>query len=227
MAIGPFGGFDVAFRQGTADEKVIAHSFDNDIFLNGVPEYRPARGDVVMDIGAHIGTFSMLVARQATEGRVFAIEASSETYNYLRTNVALNNLKNITADHLAMGGSDGTVRLHHDRKNWGHTIMTPLSSRGESVAMQSLATYMQRNAISQCDFIKFNCEGAEFPILMSAPDDVLARVRRMLVLYHTDLATEYTREALAERLSAAGFSLDFRNVELNDGRGWIYAYRGA
>src|SRR6266581_833576 len=59
LAIGSFGGFEIAYRKNTADESVIADSFENDIFFSGVPEYQPEEGHVIIDIGAHIGTFSL------------------------------------------------------------------------------------------------------------------------------------------------------------------------
>src|SRR5207244_8461009 len=64
IAIESFGGFEVAFRKGTADELVIGHSFDNDIFFSGFPEYQPAEDDVIVDVGARIGHFSLLAAAQ-------------------------------------------------------------------------------------------------------------------------------------------------------------------
>jgi FkbM family methyltransferase len=225
MEISRYGDFDVAYRTGTADVSTIAHSFDNDIFYTGVPEYRPSPTDVIIDVGAHIGTFAMLSARLAPQGRVIAIEASRETFNYLRVNLALNRLDNATPLHLALSDKRGTVRLHHDRKNWGHSIMQPLSRRGESVPTASLADVMADQGLARVDFIKFNCEGAEFPILLATPKDVLARVARMVVLYHSDLATTYRFEDLTGHLEASGFKLSIRNPELGGKRGWIYADR--
>jgi hypothetical protein len=73
---GSFGGFEVAYRSRTTDEDVIAHSFDHDIFFTGVPEYRPAEDHTIIDVGAHIGIFSLLAASKVPRGKVYAIEAS-------------------------------------------------------------------------------------------------------------------------------------------------------
>lgn len=223
MAIGEFGGFPVAYRQGTADEQVIGHSFDNDIFFTGVPEFKPEATDTIIDIGAHIGTFSVLAASKTPQGTVHAIEASQETFNYLRVNAALNPRLNIIAHHLALTDCDGEVTLHHDRGNWGHSIMKELSPRGEKVPAMSLASFVHANKIGTVAFIKFNCEGAEFPILMEAPDDVLLNVRMMLVLYHLDLAEGYSRQQLLDRLAKVGFGT--RIIETGASRGWIIASR--
>jgi FkbM family methyltransferase len=223
LAIGEFGGFTVAYREGTADEKVIAHSFDNDIFFVDVPQYKPKSNDTVLDIGAHIGTFSLLSASKSPKGTVHAIEASKETYNYLRINTALNPRLNVVPHHLALTDRDGQVMLHHDRGNWGHSIMKQLSPRGETVSGMSLQSFVTANKIGKIAFIKFNCEGAEFPILMSAPPELLKNVNAMLVLYHLDLAPDYTLQALLKKLESAGFKNTV--IEKRSTRGWIIAER--
>lgn len=223
LAIGEFDGFTVAYREGTADEKVIAHSFQNDIFLDRLPQYRPGPSDVVIDVGAHIGTFSLLAASKCPGGVVHAVEASQETFDYLRINAALNPRLPIRAHRLALTDRDGEVVLHHDRGNWGHSIMKELSAKGETVPALSLATFFARNAIERAAFVKFNCEGAEFPILMQAPDETLARIEKMLVLYHLDLAQGYSLEKLLDRLAAAGFGTKI--LERKKKRGWVFAAR--
>src|SRR5690606_28080848 len=112
--IGEFDGFTVAYRGGTADENVLGESFDHDQLLRAVPEYRPSPGDVVIDIGAHIGTFSLLVASRIPGGTVHAIEASLDTFNLLRINAALNRAKfdgaaEVHCHHLAISDREGTI----------------------------------------------------------------------------------------------------------------------
>ncbi len=189
LAIETFGGFAVAYRRGTADESVIQHSFDNDIFFAGMPQYRPQASDIIVDVGAHIGTFSLLAARFASEGQVYSIEASQDTFNFLRINTALNPGLTISPVHLALSSEDGVVTLHHDAGNWGHSIVKQLSSKSETVASQSLDSFFAQHAIRSCDFIKFNCEGAEFPVLYAASEHTLAAIRRMLIANDLEVVT--------------------------------------
>lgn len=223
-AIGTFDGFDVAYRTGTADESVLEHSFEKDIFYAGM-SYRPATDHTIIDVGAHIGSFALMSARHASAGRVLAVEASQESFNYLKINAALNGFSHLTPVHAALTDKRGTTRLFHDRKNWGHSVMAPLSTQGEEVATLSLADLMADHRLDRVDLIKFNCEGAELPILMASDRALLARVERMLILFHMDLATGYSRDALEAHLMAAGFSLTVSQVELGGQRGWLWAAR--
>ena len=219
LSIERHGAFDVAFRRGTSDERVIAQSFANDIFYSAMPDYTPAPDHVILDVGAHIGTFALLSASKAPRGRVWAIEASQDTFNFLRINAAINDLTNLGVHHLALSDKKGTARLFHDAGgNWGHSIMAELSSAGEEVETETLADFMKSNAIQHIDFAKFNCEGAEFPILIGASADTLARIERMLVLFHCDLVAGYKLEDLTNALEAAGFSLDITANKKQRGR---------
>lgn len=223
IAIENHDGFDVAFRRHTTDEDVIGHSFKNDIFLPGIPEHYIYPSDVVVDVGAHIGTFSLLAARKCTSGRVLAVEACLESFNLLRINVALNAASNVTPIHLALAGEAGVTTLHHDVENWGHSTVSPMTGRGERVRSNSLEGLFSEQGITFCNLLKLNCEGAEFPILLNSPADVLARVGFLLVLYHCDLYRDATLNDLRGHLESSGFTTTIRNN--NAQRGWLIGRR--
>ncbi len=223
LAVLDVAGFQVAYRRGTADEDVLKHSFDDDIFFKGMPEYSPEPDDIIIDVGAHIGTFSLLASSKAGRGRVFSVEASADTYNFLRINAALNPSAPITPINVALSDADGVVALHHDSGNWGHSIVKALSARSEVVRSQTLRSFLAQHKIERCALIKFNCEGAEFPILLSSSRETLSQVHRMLVLYHSDLWEHNTETDLVSFLEGHGFACSLRNV--TEMRGWIYAHR--
>lgn len=223
LNIGSFGGFEVAFRDKTADEAVIDHSFENDIFFPAVPEYHPRPGDVIVDVGAHIGTFSLLAAKRVGPGTVHAIEASRDSFQFLRLNVALNDCTNIHAHHFAIADSDGVVTLSHDLGNWGHSTVANLSKSEETVPSRSLESFLLANGITNCQFMKFNCEGAEFPALLAASKDTLQKIERFLVFYHCDLWGKNTESDLVNHFQKAGFTCSIRNKKAK--RGWLVALR--
>jgi FkbM family methyltransferase len=221
LQIASFNGFEVAYRQGTADELVLEESFDHDLFFSGVPEYQPSEADVIIDVGAHIGTFTILAASKVPRGTVYSIEACKESFNLLRINAALNRAENVSTHRLALYNKRGTCTLYYDRGTWGHSVVQQLSDRSETVESCTLQQFFEETGISRCSFMKFNCEGAEFPILLSSPADLLARVRVILVLYHCDLWTMNPKEDLVSHLQVSGFNCKIRNQ--TEKRGWIIA----
>ncbi len=73
------------------------------------------------------------------------------------------------------------------------------------------------------DFLKLNCEGGEFPILLTSSSATLRKCGIMLVLFHEDFAPGYTEGMLITHLEQAGFSTVVRQRERH--RGWIIAVR--
>ncbi len=229
LAHGSYGGGAMLFRPRTSDEDVLHHSFQNDIFFPAVPEYRPGPQDVIIDVGAHIGTFSALAASKAPGGSIYAIEASEESYALLNANTQVNALANVHTFHCALSHRRGTARLHHDiaAGNWGHSLTRRFSEAGEKVCTDTFPHFMAANGISRCDFLKMNCEGSEFDILLSTPPKVLQHVDTMLVLYHLDLVDGHAESELTGLLLHAGFTLSLKNVDANRQRGWIVARRAS
>lgn len=220
-----YKSYKIFYRAGTEDEKVLEHSFENDIFYREIPELSFSENPTVIDIGAHIGTFSILTAIKSN-ARVFAIEASLESFNILNQNILSNDLRNVFPIHAAMGAIDGRVKLYHDMEsgNWGHSITTKLSDSYENVSAFTLETFLNRNAITEVDLIKFNCEGAEMDILMTAPEHVLGKIHSAIILYHCDLNNRYSLLQLTRKLKAVGFITKQVFHNENRGRGWLILY---
>jgi len=231
LDVGRFDGFEVVYRKGTTDEEILlGQSFSADPFFSAISAYTPGAEDVIVDVGAHIGSFSLLAARRVPKGVVHAVEPCRDSYNLLRVNVILNESTNVVTHRLALGDRNGTVALYHSEEPWGHTIVSD-SERAESSASKelveclSLETFFERNKIERCNLLRLNCEGAEFPILMNANSDTLRRCEHLLVLYHGDLWKAHTESDLLRHLRSCGFTCEVKNRFEN--RGWIIAHSPA
>jgi FkbM family methyltransferase len=221
LRIGTFKGLRFAYRQGTADESVLKQTFEDDVFFSCVPEYQPSDSDVIVDVGAHIGAFAVLAASKVPRGAVHAIEACQDSFNFLFVNAAINRMANLSVYHLALSDREGDCTLYHDSHNWGHSTVLKMSDRTETVQCRTLQRFFEKADIPRCTLLKMNCEGAEFPILLASPPEVLRRVRMMLVFYHSDLWTTNSREDVVSHLRASSFECKIRHS--GEDRGWIVA----
>jgi len=90
-----------------------------DYFLENVSE-----GDVVLDIGANIGYFTLLFASSVgKEGKVFSFEPEPSNFKILKKNAKINNFQNIIFENVAVSNSNGTIDLYLSEKAAGqHTI---------------------------------------------------------------------------------------------------------
>ena len=223
MKTGTFNGLKFIYREHTCDEQQLAI---NPIPLF-VPEYHHGIEDVIIDVGAHIGAFALHAALKAPLGKVYAIEPSKKSFELLQMNKSLNGLENVVACNLALYDRKGFARLSHypehpsfGGQSWGNTL-TLTFHEGEIVRTDTLANFLEDNKILKCNYMKVNCEGSEFEIILSTPKEHLRRTYLYLVLYHCDMNWNHKPEELAEHFKENGFEVDLRKKEHE--RGWIVA----
>src|SRR3989344_3638747 len=51
--------------------------------------------DIVLDIGANYGNFTLYAALKAKKGKIYSFEPLEENFNLLKKNVSINNLSNV------------------------------------------------------------------------------------------------------------------------------------
>jgi FkbM family methyltransferase len=211
-------GFEVRVRRGTCDEAFVQNVITNLEYNSQGYEIRS--GETVVDVGANIGTFTLLASRAVgVEGRVFAFEPESENYALLRENVAHNGCLNVTAERVAVAGQIGQMTLHHANEGGFHSLHANRlsgSRSAEEVDALTLKYLLDRHGITHCDLLKVDCEGAEYEILYNLPDDCWARISKIVMEYHgidRDTTQDRARaDALATYIEGHGFHIDTYEV---------------
>lgn len=170
-------------------------------------------GNLVVDIGAHIGTFTIPICRKiGQDGRILAVEGDKNTYNILKQNVGLNGLiHNIQICNEILGDKENEFLERTDvAKNSGAGYYQP-SDSGESCfdALKCLTT----NGFSRADFIKIDVEGMECRILRSLEPII---VKNKPILYIEVVEQQLNRfgdssNQLNELLTQFGYKF-FRNI---------------
>jgi FkbM family methyltransferase len=193
-----------------------------DVFLH---RYTVAPGDVVLDIGAGIGTETLPLSRMTgPAGKVIAVEAHPATYAMLERVCRLNNLQNVEPIHAAVMDSDEPV-LISDLQAEGY-LENKIGGEGIEVPAVTVAQLVSKFQLDRIDFLKMNIEGAEVAALLGA-GDLLSIVRHAAIGCHDFLADETgddsyrTKGRVRALLEEAGFTLTTRT---EDARPWAADY---
>src|SRR4030042_5049294 len=64
-----------------------------------------------IDIGAHIGTYSVLLSKKCKE--VWSFEPQKDTFECLSVSLCLNDCYNVKANNIALGSEESTTTLYH------------------------------------------------------------------------------------------------------------------
>ncbi len=123
-------------------------------------------GDTALDLGANIGYYTLLLARQVgAEGHVIAFEPDPDNLALLRKNLDANGYTNVTVEAKAVSDAPGEVKLYKENWNdatpslWESTHCTT-SVPVECVRLDDLLAG-DDGALPHVDFIKMDIEGAE------------------------------------------------------------------
>lgn len=142
-------------------------------------------GDVVADLGAHIGYFTLLLARRVgAQGHVYAFEPDPENFRLLRRNIRLNGYENVTCVNLAVGDRTGTASLYRAPENLGdHRTYDPQEPGRERIEIGAtrLDDYLHGRA-SRLDLVKLDVQGAEAAALDGMGDLLAGDPRPTIVL---------------------------------------------
>lgn len=75
-------------------------------------ECRVKDSDVVIDVGAHVGLFTLKVARMARRGLIIALEPHPFTFSLLKLNLKMNSIMNVVPLNLALSDYNGLGKLY-------------------------------------------------------------------------------------------------------------------
>jgi len=135
-------------------------SFITEIFKEKIKE-----GDAVLDLGAHIGYYTMLAAKLVgPQGKVFAFEPDPTNFSLLRKSAVANCYDNITLEQRGVADTEGVAKLflYSSTEN----SIAPELYRGfehipfVEISLVGLDEYF-KNANLKVSFIKMDVEGAE------------------------------------------------------------------
>ena len=138
-------------------------------------------GDVVADIGAHIGLHALACARRAGPGgKVYAFEPEPQNFALLSRNVLQNGYRNVVCERAAVGAVDGRATLYTSALDSAdNRLFDAGGRRAVDVACVRPDTYFARAGASP-RVIKMDVEGGE-PAILGAMGALLDRPDLVIV----------------------------------------------
>ena len=123
---------------------------------------------VIFDIGAHIGTTSIMMSRLNPEATIFAFEPHSGTYNTAAEILRTNSFKNIQINNIGLGDKPGKLKLYEVREHnagMNRVILGEQDYPYTQVDISTIDKFVSENSISNVGFIKIDVEGFEYAVL--------------------------------------------------------------
>jgi FkbM family methyltransferase len=154
-----------------------------------VGRFTPKEGDTVIDIGAHIGRYTITSSKQVGKnGKVVAIEADPENFQLLKRNIALNKLTNVMPLNYAVFSERTKIKLYEQSASAKYnSIMLNRAAKTKNyveVNADTLDNILKLNGVNRVNWIKIDVEGAEFEVLKGSTKTLSGENMSLLIEIH-------------------------------------------
>ena len=198
--------------------RVLAVSGEWEPHITEVFKHQLHPGDVCIDVGAHIGYYTLVASSiVGTRGHVHAIEPSPSRHRRLVENLRRNNVENVTAWNVAAGQARGSSILYERRAdNTGSSSLSPRvldsspPSSGDYTAVEVPVARIDETVpgevFERVRVVKVDVEGHEAEVLRGL-EGILAR-RTPLAVF-VEISPELSLEDPVEFVHRLCSSHDF------------------
>lgn len=204
-----------------SDDVVFRESWGENVYRLEPHMLRP--GGVVVDVGANVGAFTLLALAMQSRLRVVAVEPDEANATILEANVELNGwAERVDVHRVALHEDEG--RAHLEGNGGGVEAIVDVDGDVPVWTMAHLLGVSRDGGNAfDVDFLKLDCEGAEYAIVASMRrDNLLARVRWLGLEFHPtteeqwgqmlcDLAATHSVQGIIGQASTGGNLWAHRN----------------
>jgi FkbM family methyltransferase len=189
----------------------------DEVYAKKVYDQKPLRvphNSVVIDVGAHIGAFSLYAAKVCKAKKVYSFEPCPENYATLEMNVQNNHLNSvITPIPKAIGAQAGKRDLLLCAENDGCHSFYPISQHPNAVQVEcvTLKQALKENNIDHVDYLKLDCEGAEWEILETIDEETISKIRVIVMEFHLKPREEFVKLLGKHRFNVFDSEEEWRN----------------
>jgi FkbM family methyltransferase len=125
--------------------------------------------DIVVDIGAHVGLFSMYLSKRWPFLKILAFEPFPDNYRNCVENLRINSVDNVVLSPNAIVHDKRPLSMATDPDNSGgaSALVHRFETNGveHDLPSMTLDEVFQIHSIDRCKLLKIDCEGMEYEIL--------------------------------------------------------------
>jgi FkbM family methyltransferase len=176
--------------------------------------------DTVIDVGAHIGLFSLFASQFCKKGKIFSFEPIKENFELLKENIRINDITNISLFNEAISNTTSKITLYQNEDEAGHSKFIK-TSKSIQVNSKAFKEFIDEREIEKCGLLKLDCEGSEYEIIESLPPKYFEKFKKIIIEYHlADTKPNLIRNLKANLINS---SYDISIKPIFEDIGFVYA----
>jgi len=161
--------------------------------------------ELVIDIGAHIGLFTIYASQFCKNGKIISCEPIKENFELLKENLSMNNLSNIVLYNNAITDKNDKIKIYLNDDYAANSIYGN-GENYEEISTLSLSKIIDQN-MNEKICLKLDCEGAEYKIINNTPDKYFEKISKICLEYHIINDDKSQLKKLQKRLNELNYEL--------------------
>lgn len=222
--IDKFGYIKSLFKEETnSDSQLAIHATLSEHFMDkkygGYVDVE--EGDVVIDIGFNYGVFTLRSLNNGAS-KVYGFEPNIDAYNISKN--VYSDKEKVELFNFAIGGKNGKVKMVQSISSLTSSTFGNVEDYKTSYDVDciKITDFMFFHKIKKVDFLKVDCEGSEYEIFESIPDEIFSTIKKIHVEYHYNDGEKV--KPIIDKLNRNNFEWRFDNdSNENSVIGMIYA----
>jgi len=169
-------------------------------------KYFLKKGDFLLDIGGHIGIFSLYASKLIGDsGKIFVFEPDKKNYLNAKQNIQLNNLSNIVIFNKGIWDKDTSLFFSNSGTAKSSLIKSKLSKK---VSVVKLDNEIKRLSAKKINFVKMDIEGAEINAIKGFNDFLKKNKTNLAIASYHIVNGEKTFIKLEKMLKKLGYNVE-------------------
>jgi len=177
--------------KSTAD--MLLDNYESEVFSFFIP----LPNDVVIDVGANIGYFTIYASRKVgKDGLVIALEPMDEAYDCLMKNLRLNRIDNVKPFKLALWSSETTLKLYRTKGSFTSAIskVDVFKNLIQQKKLNLIKKYEIKTVklddlikninLIKVDWIKIDVDGSEYEVILGSMNTLKLFKPRLIIEIH-------------------------------------------
>lgn len=160
----------------------------------------------VLDIGAHIGCFSIYARKLNPHSPILVIEPEPNNFSLLKENLKLNHCNSIITKQMALVGTDKKIiELYLNEDSHNHSTFYK-TEKSISVPATTLEEIINKNKLDKIGILKIDIEGEEFSVIKNLKLDTWNIIETIILEYHDFRGNDHND--LTNIIRSKGFSIE-------------------
>ena len=176
-----FGDVKVRYFSGLSFEQILFRGYERH------PNYTPKRGDIIVDVGAFVGLYSLKAAKSGA--LIISVEPNPVSFTWLCENIKLNNFGNVIPINITLSDHEGFGYLNIVDKRMPSSLAH--ISRADMpnvvrIKLTTLDSLIKSLNLSRVDIMKVDVEGHELEVLKGCQNSLRKKlISKLIVEVHT------------------------------------------